>query len=56
MKDIKNLILGAGLVTVMLSACENSNLTQSGLNPADFDSTVLGKKRSEEHTSELQSR
>ena len=44
MKDIKNLILGAGLVTVMLSACENSNLTQSGLNPADFDSTVLGKK------------
>lgn len=40
----QNLILGAGLVTVMLSACENSNLTQSGLNPADFDSTVLGKK------------
>lgn len=44
MKDIKKLFLGAGLVTVMLSACENSNLTQSGLNPADFDSTVLGKK------------
>ena len=47
MKDIKNLFLGAGLLTAMLSACstsEHSNLTQSGLNPADFDSTVLGKK------------
>ena len=26
------------------SCSENANLTQSGLNPADFDSTVLGKK------------
>ncbi len=38
-------IFGSWLsIPVMLSACENSNLTQSGLNPADFDSTVLGKK------------
>lgn len=47
MKDIKHLFYGAGLMTAVLSACstsETSNLTQSGLNPADFDSTVLGKK------------
>ena len=44
MRKIKGLFLGAGLVTAMLSACgsgENANLTQSGLNPADFDSRKL---------------
>ena len=47
MKNIKSLLLGAGLVTVMLSACgssDHSTLTQSGLNPADFDSTIMDKK------------
>ena len=46
MKDIKNLILGAGLVTVMLSACENSNLTQSGLNLLISTQLSSAKKRS----------
>lgn len=47
MNNLKGLFLGAGLVTAMLSACgssEKASLTQSGLNPADFDSTVMGKK------------
>ena len=48
MSNVKHLIMGAGLATIAtLSACSsssNASLTQSGLNPADFDSTVLGKK------------
>ena len=47
MKNIKSLLLGAGIVSMMLSACGSSDhptLTQSGLNPADFDSTIMDKK------------
>ena len=47
MKNIKSLLLGAGIVSLMLSACGSSDhptLTQSGLNPADFDSTIMDKK------------
>lgn len=47
MKNFKGVLLSAGVATAMLSACangDNSTLTQSGLNPADFDSTINGKK------------
>ena len=48
MSNAKNLFMGVGIAAIAtLSACSSSNtgnLTQSGLNPADFDSTVLGKK------------
>ena len=48
MSNAKKLFMGVGIAAIAtLSACSSSNtgnLTQSGLNPADFDSTVLGKK------------
>lgn len=46
MASFKNLILGAGMAIMMLSACSSSKggMTESGLNPAAFDSTVNGKK------------
>ena len=51
MSNVKNLFLGAGIVAIAtLSACSSSSssdtvsLTQSGLNPEDFDAMVSGKK------------
>ncbi len=47
MRNVKNLLFSAGLGAMMLSACqggEKTTLTESGLNPADFDSTLNGKK------------
>ena len=50
MSNVKNLFMGVGIVAMAtLSACSSSSssdasLTQSGLNPADFDSVVMGKK------------
>ncbi len=47
MKDVKGIILSAGVATALLSACASGNdaqLTASGLNPANFDSTINGKK------------
>lgn len=46
MKHFKSSILGAGMATVLLSACgsQQSQITVSGLNPANFDSTINGKK------------
>lgn len=47
MRNVKNLFFSAGLGAVMLSACqggETAAVTASGLNPADFDSTINGKK------------
>lgn len=46
MKNFNNLLLGVGLMSAMLSSCGSaptSTLTQSGLNPAAFDSTIYGK-------------
>lgn len=46
MKKFNNLLLGVGLMSAMLSSCGSaptSTLTQSGLNPAAFDSTIYGK-------------
>lgn len=46
MKNFNNLLLGVGLMLAMLSSCGSaptSTLTQSGLNPAAFDSTIYGK-------------
>lgn len=46
MKKFYSLLLGVGLMTAILSSCGSaptSTLTQSGLNPAAFDSTIYGK-------------
>ena len=46
MKKFYSLLLGVGLMTAMLSSCGSattSTLTQSGLNPAAFDSTIYVK-------------
>lgn len=46
MKKFYSLLLGVGLMTAMFSSCGSaptSTLTQSGLNPAAFDSTIYGK-------------
>lgn len=46
MKKFYSLLLGVGLMSAMLSSCGSaptSTLTQSGLNPAAFDSTIYGK-------------
>lgn len=46
MKKFYSLLLGVDLMTAMLSSCGSaptSTLTQSGLNPAAFDSTIYGK-------------
>lgn len=47
MKNLTTSIYGLGFAAVLLSACasgQQSGKTASGLNPADFDSTVNGKK------------
>jgi len=47
MKNLKGLIFGAGIATILLSACaggNEGNLTVSGLNPTAFDTTIQGKK------------
>ncbi len=47
MKNYNNLLLGVGLMSAILSSCGSvptSTLTQSGLNPAAFDSTISGKE------------
>lgn len=46
MKHFKSSVLGAGMAAVLLSACgsQQSQITVSGLNPANFDSTINGKK------------
>ncbi len=47
MKTMKNVSLLAGIALITLSACTGSkttSLTESGLNPAAFDSTINGKK------------
>lgn len=47
MLNLRNLFVGAGITTLMLSACSAGNDAQqtiSGLNPSDFDSTINGKK------------
>lgn len=46
MKKFKNLLLGVGLMSAMLSSggsAPTSALTLSGLIPAAFDSTIYGK-------------
>lgn len=46
MRNLRNMMFGAGLTIVALASCgsQGSGLTESGLNPADFDSTINGKK------------
>lgn len=47
MRNVKNLFFCVGIGAMMLSACqsgETTQLTTSGLDIADFDSTVQGKK------------
>ena len=47
MKALKSFILGAGMAMAVLAACTpgaNSNLTQSELDPAKFDTTINEKK------------
>ena len=47
MGNLKASIWGIGIIASMFSACssgQQSKTTVSGLNPADFDSTINGKK------------
>ncbi len=47
MRNFKGILFGAGMATILFSACttgSNASLTQSKLNPTDFDSTINGKK------------
>lgn len=46
MRNLLNGTLGVGLAVLALSACHSNDpvLTQSGLDPAAFDSTINGKK------------
>lgn len=47
MRTLKGILLGAGMTTILLSACASNNgakMTVSGLNPAKFDSIIGGKK------------
>ncbi len=47
MKSLKSFIIGAGMAIVALAACTpgaENKLTQSGLDPAKFDSTINEKK------------
>lgn len=47
MRNFKGILFGAGVATILFSACttgSNASLTQSKLNPTDFDSTINGKK------------
>ena len=44
MKTLKSLLLGAGAMMAMLTACSgNATLTESGLEPAKFDTTINDK-------------
>ena len=44
MKTLKSLLLGAGAMVAMLTACSgNATLTESGLDPAKFDTTINDK-------------
>ncbi len=47
MKQIKSKLCGAGIVAMLLASCgadKGAQMTVSGLNPNDFDSTINGKK------------
>lgn len=47
MRNVKSLFWGAGIATMLLGSCsanQNAQTTVSGLRPADFDSTINGKK------------
>ena len=47
MKRLKGFMMGFGIAAAMLTACttgNNQTKTLSGLTPADFDSTINGKK------------
>lgn len=46
MKNIKNILLGLGSVVTLISSCVggNANLTESGLDPAKFDTIINNKK------------
>jgi aldose 1-epimerase len=47
MNNLKTVVLAGGLASMMLAGCQSgqsSTETQSGLNPAAFDSTINGKK------------
>jgi aldose 1-epimerase len=47
MRILKGILLGAGMATILLSSCttnKGTEMTVSGLKPADFNSTVGGKK------------
>ena len=44
MKAFKSMLLGAGMVAILLSACTSKpKLTVSGLDPAAFDTTINEK-------------
>lgn len=48
MENFRNLLLGAGLAVAALTSCagggQSAVETVSGLNPANFDTTLNGKK------------
>lgn len=47
MRHFKSLFGGVGIATILLTACganQDAQSTVSGLRPADFDSTIQGKK------------
>ena len=47
MRNLKTILLGAGMASLMFSSCFNKegiHTTVSGLNPSAFDSTINGKK------------
>lgn len=46
MKNIRNILLGLGSVAALMTSCAggNGNLTESGLDPAKFDTIINNKK------------
>ena len=47
MRNLKTILFGAGMASLMISSCINKegiHTTVSGLNPSAFDSTINGKK------------
>lgn len=47
MKYLKTKLIGAGVIAMLMASCgadKGAQMTVSGLNPADFDSTINGKK------------
>ena len=47
MKNLKSILFGAGIATILLAACTSGpeeKLTVSGLNPTAFDTTIQGKQ------------